>query len=185
MKIEAQEYLDLVEKTSSIVFVDIEAMGLTADYGSIICCAFKPYGQKPYTIAIKQAGNDQRVVREIKEHLEKYNCWVTYFGKGFDVKYINTRLLKWGMPPIDKRPHVDMFFIMKSHVITGRKSQAHLLGWLRTEETKMSVSASDWSELPFRLKEHLPTMIARCESDVVGLEALYRKCRRLIADIKR
>ena len=185
MNVDPQEYLDLVEHDSSIVFVDIEALGLRADYGSVLCVSIKPYNKKPYTLSIKQAGNDQRLVREAKEELEKYRCWVTYFGKGFDIPYLNTRLLKWSLLPIEKRHHVDMFFTLKSNLLTARKSQAHLLGWLRTKEEKMSVSASDWSELPFKIKEHLPVMIKRCESDVSGLEALYRRCRHVIHDIKR
>jgi uncharacterized protein YprB with RNaseH-like and TPR domain len=185
MNLPPQEYLDLVEETGKIVFFDIEAIGLKADYGSVICVSFKSYGHKPYSLSIKQAGNDQRLVREAKEELEKYSCWVSYYGKGFDIKYLDTRLLKWGLPPVDRRPHVDLFFTLKSNILTGHKSQSHLLSWLKTESQKMSVSASDWSELPFKMSQHLPTMIKRCESDVMGLEALYKKTRHVIKDIKR
>lgn len=186
MRIEVQEYLDLVEQTSQLVFFDIEALGLTADYGSIICVSFKPYGKKPYTLSIKQAGNDQKLVREVRDELLKYSCWCTFFGKGFDVKYLDTRLLKWGLRPVrGLRPHLDLFFTAKSNLLTGRKGQAHLLNWLRTKERKMSVSASDWSEFPFQIKKHLPTMIKRCESDVIGLEALYTDFRYLVKDITR
>jgi len=185
MQLSAQTYLDLVEATGKLVFVDIEALGLKADYGSLLCVSIKPYGRKPYTLSIKQAGNDQRLVREVKEELEKYECWCGYFSKGFDIPFLNTRLLKWELLPIDKRHHIDMYYTLKSNLLTARKSQAHLLGWLRTKEEKMSVSASDWSELPFKMKEHMPVMRARCESDVTGLEALYRRCRHVIHDIKR
>lgn len=184
MNIEAQDFLDLCEQTSSIVFVDIEALGLKADYGSAVCVSLKPYGKKPYTLVVKQPGNDQRLVREAKEELEKYRCWTTYYGKGFDIPFLNTRLLRWGQEPIEKRLHVDLFFTLKANVLTARKSQAHLLGWLRTPQQKMSVSASDWADLPFNRKL-LKTMVERCESDVRGLEALYKRTRHVIREIKR
>lgn len=185
MQLDPQEYLDLVEGAGKIVFVDIETTGLRGDYNSVLCVSVKPYGQSPHTFSIKQVGNDQRVVRDVKKDLESYSAWVTYYGKGFDVPMLNTRLLKWGQLPIDKRVHLDMYYSLKSNLLTARKSQGHLLDWLATPEQKMSVSASVWSEMAFKLKDHLPIMIERCESDVAGLEALYRKTRHLVRDLKR
>lgn len=185
MNVDPQEYLDLVEQASKIVFVDIEAIGLRGDYNSVICVSFKPYGQVAYTLAIKQVGNDERVVREAKKELERYCAWVTYYGKGFDIPMLNTRLLKWNYLPIEKRFHLDLYFSLKANLLTARKSQGHLLSWLGTPEQKVGLGASVWSELPFKMKEHLPTMIGRCESDVAGLEALYKKTRHLIKELKR
>lgn len=185
MKVDPQEYLDLVEAAAKLVFVDIESTGLKGDYNSILCVSFKPYGKAAYTFTVKSVGNDQRLVREVKDELEKYSCWVTYFGRGFDLPMINTRLLKWGLLPVDQRFHLDMYWKLKSGILTGRRSQGHLLAWLGTPEQKMTVGASTWSEMGYRIKEHLPLMVKRCESDVRGLEALYKKTRHLVRDITR
>lgn len=185
MNIDTQEYLDLIEATHRLVFVDIEASGLRGDYNSVLCVSFKPYGQDPYTFAVKQAGNDQKVVREAKEELEKYSAWCGYFSKGFDLPMLNTRLLKWGIPPIVKRPHIDMYWLLKSNILTARRSQGHLLSWLETPEEKMTVSADVWNRILADTKNEMPLMIERCESDVKGLEALYMRTRHLITEIKR
>jgi uncharacterized protein YprB with RNaseH-like and TPR domain len=185
MNVDCQEFLNLVEETNKICCFDIESMGLKGDYNSVICVSIKQFGKEPYTLKISQVGNDRKVVREAKAELEKYMVWVTYYGKGFDVKMLNTRLLKWGLLPIEQKLHADMYFVLKGATLTGRRSQGHLLSWLRTPEEKMTVSASDWSELPYRLDELLPTMVARCESDTIGLEALYRKTRHIIRDLRR
>jgi hypothetical protein len=185
VQIEPQEFLELVESAGKLVCFDIESSGLKGDYNSAICVSLKPYGKEPYTLAIKQPGNDQKVVNDAKRELEKYMVWVTYYGKGFDVKFLNTRLLKWGSKPIEKRLHLDLFFLNKANLLTGHYSQAHLLGWLGTPEQKMSVSASTWSEMPFKMHEHLPTMIERCESDVRGLECMYDRVKHIVREIKR
>ena len=185
MQIDTQEYLDLVEATSKLVFVDIEASGLRGDYNSVLCVSFKPYGKPPYSVAVKQAGNDQKVVREAKEELEQYSAWCGYFSKGFDIPMLNTRLLKWGINPILKRPHIDMYWLLKSNILPARRSQGHLLSWLETPEEKMTVSADVWNRILANTKLEMPIMIARCESDVAGLEALYKRTRHLISDIKR
>lgn len=185
MEIDTQDYLRLVENSNSICFFDLESTGLKGDYNSVLVVSIKPIIGQPITFSIKQLGNDQKVVRDAKECLESFDCWVSYYGKGFDIKMLNTRLLKWGHMPIDKRPHIDMYYALKNKLATGRKSQAHLLEWLGTPQKKMTVGASVWSEMGFKMKTHMPTMIERCQSDTEGLQAMYERTKHLIGDINR
>lgn len=183
MKIDCQDYLDMAEKAKNLVFFDIESNGLNADYNSTLVVSFKPYGEKPYSMTVKQVGNDQKLVREVRDELAKYHCWVSYYGKGFDVKFLNTRLLKWGLRPLDKRHHIDLYFVLKAHTKMSSKSMARFASLLNLDEQKMSVSPNVWSEFTFK-PEHLDTMVQRCESDVSVLEELYKHVRHLIRDIK-
>lgn len=185
MQIDTQEYLDLMEDTNGLVFWDIEAAGLKADYGSIICCSFKPYGRKPYTYHVKTYGDDELLVDSIKEELEYYKCWVTYYGKGFDVPMVNTRLLKWGGINLQPKHHIDLYFTLKSKLNLSSKSMASLAGFLNTKQQKMRVNQDVWSEMPFNMNKHMPTMIKRCESDCSVLEHVYNKTRHLIKEIKK
>lgn len=186
MNIETQDYLRLVEEAGTICFLDIEASGLRGDYNSVLCASIKGYTQaKPTTFSVKRVGNDVKVVRDIKEALEDYDCWVTYYGKGFDIKMLNTRLLKWGVDPIAKRHHIDLYYSLKSNLLTARKSQGHLLSWLGTPQQKMGVSADVWNQVATDIDTHMPTLIERCESDVEGLQALYERTRHLIREIKK
>lgn len=185
MQLDAQRFLNMAEKAKSICFFDIEANGLNGDYNSVLVVSVKPYGAKPISLSVNQIGNDQKLVREAKELLEEFDCWVSYYGKGFDIPMLNTRLLKWGIHPIEKRHHVDMYYVLRFNTKTSRHSQAHLLSWLGTQEQKMTVSADVWNQMAANPRKYMPTMIKRCESDTVGLEALYRKSRHLIQEIQR
>lgn len=185
MQVDAQDFLRWVEKAHTLAFLDIEATGLRGDYNSVLVVSIKPYGAAPTSFAIKQAGNDHRVVREAKNLLEKFDAWVTYYGKGFDIPMLNTRLLRWNQRPIEKRPHIDMYYSLKSNILTSRRSQGHLLSWLGTPEQKMTVSAEAWNAVLTSPKKAIGTMIERCESDVAGLEGLYEKTKHLIREIKR
>lgn len=185
MQINVESFLRMTEETNSLAMVDIEATGLKGDYNSILCVSIKRFNSKPETIAVRSVGSDKAVVKETKKRLEDLECWVTYYGKGFDIPMINTRLLRWGLRPVDKRPHIDMYYSLKSSILTGRRSQGHLLTWFGNEEQKMGVSANVWSEMPSKFREHMPTMIERCESDVRGLQDLYEKTKHLIKDIRR
>lgn len=185
MNLEPKDFLRLVEKAKTLVFFDIEATGLKGDYNSILVVSVKPYGLKPESFSVLQVGNDKRVVREAKERLEAADCWVGYYSKGFDIPMLNTRLLRWGLPPIEKRPHLDLYFTLKSNILTGRRSQAHLLRWLGTAEQKMDVGADVWAEMGLDFNKNIKTMIQRCESDTAGLEGLYNATKHLVRELKK
>lgn len=184
MKLDEQDFLRLVEANKSIVFFDMESKGLRGDYGSLLVATIKPYNQRPMTFVVDQPGKDNKLARNVKEALEEADCWVTYYGKGFDVPMLNTRLARWGMHPVEKRPHIDMYYTLKANILTERRSQGHLLEWIRDKRQKMSVSAEDWNEVLYN-RDIMRTMVKRCESDTEGLEALYKRFKHLIRDIKR
>jgi hypothetical protein len=51
--------------------------------------------------------------------------------------------------------------------------------------TFLSNGADVWSEVLYKTEEAMKTMVERCESDVIGLEGLYKRTRHLYRDIKR
>ena len=63
------------------------------------------------------------------------------------------------------------------------------MNWFKTDEgdgmEKKPMGADRWSEMPFKMKEHMPEMIDRCEQDVIGLRALYERVKPLIKDVSR
>lgn len=185
MNVDPQDYLDLVEQTHKLATWDIEATGLKGDYNSVLCASIKPFGRKPYTFRIKAVGNDVKVCRDLKDALEEYHCWLTYYGKGFDVPFINTRLLKWGYEPIEPRHHIDLYFTLKANTVVSSRGMGQISRMLNTENDKMGVSQHVWSEMGYKLGTHMPTMVQRCESDCEVLESIYKKTRHLIKDIKR
>ena len=192
MQIDAQDFLRLVEKAKTLVTWDIESTGLGGDYNSILVLSAKSYGVSAIkTFAVSKPGIDRTLVREARDYLNQADCWITYYGKGFDVKMLNTRLLEHNMAPLRKVPHIDMYFTLKPKLLTKRKSQGHLLNWLETENDqgkiaeKMSVSANVWNKVIADPGKYMPRMRARCESDCRGLESLYRRTKHLIGDITR
>lgn len=195
MQLEASRFLRLVKTAGTLVTFDLEATGLNGDYNSVICVSLKPYGKRPYTFKIGRPGHDRAVVRSAKNALEDADCWVGYYSKMFDIRMINTRLLRHGIKPVEKRPHIDMYFVLSSAVNTSRRSQGHYLSWLEVDEErrgapgkplrKMGVSADVWAKLVGNLPKYLPTMVRRCESDVCGLEGLLNRTEHLVQEIQR
>lgn len=181
MQIEAQRFLRLVEKANAIGFVDIESQGLDADYGGALVISVLPYRGKCRTWHITTPGRDRRMVREAKALIDSLDLIVTYYGKMFDVPFVNSRLLRWKLLPLRKVHHLDLYFLLRYATKTSRHSQGHLLSWLRLSEHKMGVSADAWANPA----AHIDTLVKRCESDVRGLRVLYERTKHLVSEIQR
>lgn len=185
MQLDAQAFLRLVEQAGALAFLDIEATGLRGDYNSVLVVSTKRLGERARSYVVNRPGDDKRVVREAKQDLDNAACWVTYYGKGFDIPMLNTRLLQAGSDPLAHRHHVDLYYLLKFHLLTARRSQGHLLLWSGVPQRKMSVSAELWNKVLAKPKTHLPTLVQRCESDVAGVQALYTKTKHLVREVTR
>ena len=179
-----EEFLPIAERAGALAFVDIEASNLKSDFGTVVVVSVKPYKRPPITFSAGP-GRDSKILRQVSAELHKYQCWVTFYGKLFDIPFIQSRLLVNGMAPLEKRHHIDLYWVVKSRTVLSRRNQAHLLNWFETPEEKMSVSPNIWANMAVKTPEKLQILRARCESDVTGLEALYEKTKHIIGEITR
>ena len=184
MQITAQEALPILEKAGALAFVDIECANLNADFGTIVTVSIKPYKQAPITFHTRP-GRDKKLLKDVAEVMEEYAVWCTFYGKLFDIPFINSRLLVNNLPPLPKHHHIDMYWVVKSRTRLSRRNQGHILSWLETPQDKMAVSPNVWANLASDYDEHIKTLVARCESDVIGLEAMYERVKHLIGEITR
>lgn len=185
MQVDTNAFLRLTEGAHTLCSFDLESTGLHCDYNSILVGSIKPYGKKPITFSVVKPGDDRQVAQQIARELEKYDVWVSYYGKMFDIPMVQGRLLLHDLPKLIKQPHLDMYFHMNAHVNTSRKSQAHRCEWLDTPTKKMTVSAEDWNRILSEYPEKRDIMIRRCESDTRGLEGLYDRTKHLVINIAR
>ena len=186
VSVDTQKYLEYLEKTNSICFWDIESTGLRGDYGTILVATVRPFNGRPTTFRVEQVGNDQRLARELSSHLSSFDCWVTYYGKGFDKPMVNTRLLRWNREPLEARHHIDLYFTLKANTLMSRRSMAQYAGLLELHDQKMGVSPNVWTDILGQPRgQAMRTMVQRCESDTEVLKQLYEKTKHLIKEIKR
>lgn len=182
-QIETQLFLDIVESANQLAFWDLETSGLGADYQSTVLATIKPFNKKPMTFISDRYNKDKKLVRLIKARLEEFTVLVAHNCKLFDIPYLNTRLLKWGLPSLEARHHIDTYQVLKPKLRTSSKSQAALLSFLELPQQKMSLPPSIWQEAMTN-KKALQQLVDRCETDCIGLEQLYKRTRHLIKDIK-
>ena len=176
------KFLSLTERAGDVAIWDLETLGFGADYQRIVLCTIKPYRGKPITLIAKRFKDEKNLVIESKRLLEKYQVLVAHNGKRFDKPFLETRLLYWGLPPLEPRHHVDTYLQLKFKLRTSSKSQAALLSFLKLPQQKMGLAPDVWQrsvEDSGAMKE----LIARNISDCDGLEAIYDRVKHLFKTI--
>jgi len=106
-----------------IGFFDIETSHLKATIGNMISWALKPLGGETKFAAWtrKEATDynkmDRRIMKELIEELRNYDLLVTYFGTGFDLKFIRTRAMILGLkgfPQFGQLKHFDVYYSVRN-----------------------------------------------------------------------
>jgi uncharacterized protein YprB with RNaseH-like and TPR domain len=186
VQIRPEEILPIVEEAGKICFLDIEVTSKDGDYGSVLVACVKPFRRPVKSFVVRRPGDDESVLRAVRRELGQYLIWVSFYGKNFDIPFLNTRLWRYGLPPLERKHHIDMYWVVKSGTLTGRRSQAHLLEFLDSPIRKLTISPEVWNQVvKDRSGKALKILQERCEKDVCGLEVLYTRSRKLIREITR
>lgn len=155
----------------SSICVDIETFNLSADFGIILCGVIKEEGKKPIVFRHdklcktwdKKRSDDSEVVRAIAAEMCKHPIWVAHNGRRFDLPYINTRLLRKGMPPLPQpKAMIDPVELARNKLrmsFNGLGQIAQILG----VNTKTDVDAEVWCAAAFDgCRSSMNKIVAHC-----------------------
>jgi uncharacterized protein YprB with RNaseH-like and TPR domain len=173
---------------AKVLLFDIECTHLKADFGTILCIGYKWLGKKKvYIPAItdykgwkKHPWDDKKLVSDFKKILEEADMWVTYYGKGFDVPYLQAKCLEHDLGILPNCPHVDLYFTVKSNLALSRKSLDNVSKYLNLENKKTPVTGGAWKRAMCGDKKSIKYVIDHCDADVLILEEAYLKMRGLV-----
>lgn len=174
--------------TAKILLWDIESTHLKADWATLLCIGWKWY-QDPevhvpsimdYKGWQKDVTDDRKLVTEFHKVLMEADMIVTYFGKGFDMKMIQSKFLEYGLPVLPNIPHVDLFFTVKANMTLSRKSMDNVARYLDLDNEKNHVAGKIWKRAMAGHADAIKYVIEHCRMDVLVLEELYTKLSPLV-----
>jgi len=159
--------------------LDIETTDLKADFGRIICAVIKEYGSRREATLYKPVDyrKDYNCLMRIKHRLEQFDVCVTHYGKGFDIPFLNTRLLIANETRVKKMFHVDTYYISRNKMKStmSRKSLKALGDTLQLDDQKMNIPRHIWNTARDGDKNSIDMIGKRYISDVCMTEELYGK----------
>jgi len=172
--------------------LDIEATNLAADFGRVLCACVKPLDGKTLTISQTNSKSfkdrpwdDSEVVKRTMEELSKYDVWVTYYGKGFDIPFLKTRALSIGDRPYLYAFHIDLYFWVKYGLRMSRRSLLRMQEYLNLTEKKTPLTPEIWQKATAGNREAYNSIIEHCQQDVIVLEDVYKAALPHIKTLSR
>lgn len=173
------------EGSARILLFDIEATQLKGDFGRLLSFGWKWFQKgkaqvKDITEFPKRFRRDPTDDRELavfaRRILEQADLWVTWYGKRFDIPFLNTRLLAHREPMIRPTSHDDGWEIARFNLKLHSNRLASVSAFLGLEE-KTPLKPEVWTRATAGHPPSIHYVDQHCRQDVYVLEAAYEILR--------
>lgn len=159
-----------------VAYFDLECTSLKGDVGRILVGSILLNGEmttfrqdeikRRKRIAMS---NDGPIAVAIRDHLETAHMVVGWHSKGFDIPFLNTRLVANGERTITPSLHLDPMWQMRGwRGLAPRNSKLSTVAeFFKLGERKQSVDVEEWIKAQMDWNEEaMDILCERCESDV-------------------
>lgn len=101
-----------------IVILDIETSSLEADAGVIVGAGLMTEEGTGEYLEARRTSDERPLLAKLLKRLDPFDVIVTWSGRGFDLPFLTTRLLKHGMDPrlVLSKMHLDLNEVVKSRL---------------------------------------------------------------------
>lgn len=165
---------------STAVF-DIETSDLQADRGIILCaCVKSSVDGKMHVIRTDETNkdwekgkraNDRGTVRALADILSEHDILAAHNGGRFDIPFLRTRMLRWGMKRLPPVKHVDPLSIAWRHLRLNKNGLGALADHMGIKEKKTPLEWAEWMKAILDGdRRAMNKIVAHCKADVIVLE---------------
>lgn len=158
---------------------------LKAELQTIMCFAYKIEGMKKAEVinvwdTSDDIHDDSALISMAYDILIDADEIVTHNGKSFDMKHLNTGLLRWGMPPLPKINHLDTKILAKRGLGLYSNSLDAVSNFFEVgQKIHWANKWSTWTKFAFGedTKKDRDLMAKYAKMDVEVLQQVYKKLR--------
>ncbi len=159
-----------------IDFFDFESTGLKGTFAQIlVACFLSLDGKDVVTFRLdnkkykpkKRFDDDSKLIEAVRDYMEESFCWVSWYGKMFDVPLLQTRLALHGMKPLERRLHVDLLYYSRKPNLLLHSSRLDSVAksfQFKTQKTDLLPDA--WMAARSLEKKAMDTIVEHCQADV-------------------
>lgn len=145
---------DAISSQPKIMYFDIEATDLSAEFGEMICFGYW-WHSDPEPVIMKMwdypgwdklpvEKRDLYLLQDVIKLIEEADVLVGHFSPGFDFPFIQTRCLMHGMKPIPKPVHIDTWRIAKKNLRLNNNKLKTIARAFACAEQKSEVPLYIW-----------------------------------------
>ena len=185
-----------------IGILDIETTGLWADFGYVLCAVIKNVDKDEYEVLRLDECKtyqdpelrpkvelwrrvDRELLLQIREAYEKYDIIIHYNGRWFDIKFLNTRMIKNGVPILPEMKQLDIYQIAKHRMRLRSKRLDALKEFLEIDQDKDGHRWEYWQMAAAGVKEGFDFVVDHCKRDVKRLGEVSKRMKTYINYIRK
>ncbi len=103
---------------AKIIILDIETTSLEGDAGVLVGAGLASINGKNEYLEASRTSEEKSLLVNLEKRLTSNDVVVTWNGRGFDLPFLTTRLMKHGLDPrrILRMPHIDLADVVKSRL---------------------------------------------------------------------
>ena len=185
-------YPDVI--TLEPAFLDIETTNLKANFGRILCASVADMHGNVRTFRIDEEPfkrpkrrDDSALAAGLRDYIEQFDFLVTWYGKMFDLPYIDTRLLIANERPVRKDiMHSDPIYKAGhgSLALHSRRLDA-VTKTFRLPVQKPGLDPDIWNDAADGDRDAMDYVVEHCEADVLVLRYVFHILKPLIKIVHR
>lgn len=173
-----------VPREPKVLFLDIEATGLNATFGVVLCIGWKWLGDPkvhcPSLLDRRKANmlDDRELIRQfVYEPYAEADYIVTWYGRRYDIPMLKARAIKHGMPPFPPIYHIDLWHEWRKQFKTHNNRLATVGEFLKLEHSKNSIDYEAWQLAALGDRASMEKVKDHCRPDVQVLEDAFLRVR--------
>lgn len=182
-----------------IAYWDIETSDLNAEFGRLVCASVLSLPedrmislrQDDY-VRRKKAKNmadDRQIALDLRDLLEEFHVTAGWYSKGFDIPFLNTRLVSYGERRLHTHLHLDGVWYAKGW--RGVKPKSSKLKdaavFFDLDDRKPEVEPQTWIAARSGDRDAMDEVVERCEADASLTRSVVEKLldAHVVANIQR
>jgi len=173
---------------AKILFYDIEATNLSANFGYVICIGYKwQHEKKAHIISLtdfprfkKDVTDDSEVLKAFSKVFNEADIAIHHYGDRFDLPYLQTRLLIHRLPLLSEPATIDTWRTLKYRLKLTSNRLATAIATFATKTQKTPLTGPIWVKAAAGDKKSIEYVKEHCDADVYALEEVYERIKGLI-----
>ena len=180
---------------STLVF-DIEATDLDADRGVVLCVCWESSTQPGKVHTLRNdvvaadewkkgvRGNDKEIVKQVCTLIKAHDVLVAHNGTRYDIPFLRTRALRWGLRPLREMKVVDPLQIAWRKFRLRSNRLGSLSDHLGISDKKTPLDLSIWADATLNgNKKAMDLIVEHCVADVKVLSGVLSHVKPFIRQL--
>lgn len=163
---------------------DIETTNLQATFGTLLCIGYKWIGDDkslrvPTILETSKKGmlDDRGLVKEFANVWSEADAVISWYGKRFDQPFIESKLIKYKLPPLKPVHHIDLWFTARYRFKLHSNRLNAWQQYLDLPDEKTPIDYDAWLNAAHGSKEAIAGVVEHCRKDIIVLEEAFEQMK--------